>query len=180
MLRGRFRRKECRPRGPLGVSRLIASRMVFRHRARARHRGQGKRDQRAKSATRRLTHLKKPTPTRRLPTPTRCLAIPTHHFHGATGLFVGATRPFSKRRLGPTHGRLDAPGATCGTDSAPGAATRSVEWTRGGRLASPTRLLPFGEATSPRATRPRDSRPPWPTRPRATTVCPATSSAVSF
>ena len=153
------------------MSRLIASRMVFRHRARARHRGQGKRDQRAKSATRRLTHLKKPTPTRRLPTPTRCLAIPTHHFHGATGLFVGATRPFSKRRLGPTHGRLDAPGQLAEPTPRQGwQLARSSGPTGGGRLASPTRPLPFGEATSPRATRPRDLRPPWPTRPRATTV----------
>ena len=48
----------------------------------------------------------------------------------------------------------------------------------GGRLASPTRPLPFGEATSPSATRPRDMRPPGPTRPRATTACLATSSAV--
>eukprot|EP00964_Phaeocystis_antarctica_P026932 scaffold15158_cov75-Phaeocystis_antarctica.AAC.1 len=33
------------------LSRLIASRVVFRHRARARHRGIDKSDQRAKSAT---------------------------------------------------------------------------------------------------------------------------------
>ena len=50
--------------------------------------------------------------------------------------------------------------------------------TPGRRLASPTRPLPFGEATSPVATRPRDLRPPGPTRPRATTACAATSSAV--
>ena len=46
---------------------------------------------------------------------------PTGNATGATG---NATGTFSIRRLGFTHERLGPPGATRGTDWAPGAATR--------------------------------------------------------
>ena len=88
-------------------------------------------------------------------------------FQKATGLYTRATRPTL--------------GATRGTDSR--RQGRQHYTRRGecgptdGRLASPTRPLPFGEATSPSATRPRDLRPPGPTRPLATTVRAATSCA---
>ena len=89
-----------------------------------------------------------------------------------------ATRPFPKGDWGLHTGdsgdrrRLAEPTGRQGRQLA-GASRRT-----GGRLASPTGPLPFGEATSPGATRPRDLRPPGPTRPRATTACAATSSAV--
>eukprot|EP00964_Phaeocystis_antarctica_P067414 scaffold40800_cov69-Phaeocystis_antarctica.AAC.9 len=66
----------------------------------------------------------------------------------------------------------------CVTLDVHGRQLASATRTPGKRLASPTGPLPFGEATSPGATRPRDLRPPGPTRPRATSACAATSSAV--
>ena len=98
---------------------------------------------------------------------------------GATGFLLGRLNPFPKGdwtlHTGDSvhRGQLTEPTGRQGRQLSLGQVGP-----RGGRLASPTRPLPFGEATSPSATRPRDLRPPGPTRPRATTACAATSSAV--
>ena len=187
-LRVRFLQKTCRPRGPLGASRLIASRMVFRHRARAQHRGLDKSDPR-EVCNETSPQLRKngdsPRPTRRSPlplaarpVPTRRRSVPTGNTTAPTGNATGRLGPFPKGDWGLHTGdsgdrrRLAEPTGRQGRQLA-GASRRT-----GGRLASPTGPLPFGEATSPGATRPRDLRPPGPTRPRATTACAATSSAV--
>jgi len=111
-------------------SRLIASRVVFRHRARARHRGIDKSDQRAKSATtadpypRTNSHLKGDSPlhaptrplaaplaARRFPlaatrVPTRAFHVPTGNTSGATGNSCGDSRYRLGARGGNSSGRL--------------------------------------------------------------------------
>ena len=100
--------------------------MVFRHRARARHRGIDKSDQRAKSATtadpypRTNSHLKGDSPlhapTRRLPPHS-----PLAGSHSPPLVFPLALFMF---RLGTRVARLGTAVATRGSDSEPGAATR--------------------------------------------------------
>ena len=157
--------------------------MVFRHRARARHRGQGKCDQRAKSATRRLTHLKGASPPRDSHSPPRDSHSLPRDSHspfsrgdwafcwGDSALFQKATRPDTRAtrrtggnsrnrvraRGGNSLGRVDPRGG--GDSLAPLGPSRLARRPRRGRLAPATcarrgRLAP---APLPRA-------PPLPPR----------------
>jgi len=153
-------------------SRLIASRVVFRHRARARHRGIDKSDQRAKSATtadpypRTNSHLKATRrctlplaacrPARRSPVPS---GHSCSHSRFSCSDWEHEWRDWEQLR------RLAVPTRRQGR--------QLVRATR-----TPGRRLAAGRAT----TRCCESPGPGPTRRcemrRATTACAATSSAV--
>ena len=205
-LRVRFLRTACSACWRLGLAWLVVSRMVFRAQGEspAPLSGQTREARLTEScnevrsdnyvwrASLRVAltndfHLNgdSPRPTRRSPlplaarpVPTRRRSVPTGNTTAPTGNATGRLGPFPKGDWGLHTGdsgdrrRLAEPTGRQGRQLA-GASRRT-----GGRLASPTGPLPFGEATSPGATRPRDLRPPGPTRPRATTACAATSSAV--
>ena len=180
-LRVRFLQKTCRPRGPLGASRLIASRMVFRHRARAQHRGLDKSDPR-EVCNETSPQLRKngdsPRPTRRSPlplaarpVPTRRRSVPTGNTTAPTGNATGRLGPFPKGDWGLHTGdsgdrrRLAEPTGRQGRQLA--GATRAL----GRRLAAGRAATRCGEAPGPGPTRRCEMR-------RATTACAATSSAV--
>ena len=148
--------------------------MVFRHRARAQHRGLDKSDPR-EVCNETSPQLRKngdsPRPTRRSPlplaarpVPTRRRSVPTGNTTAPTGNATGRLGPpVSKRRLGFTHERLGPPGATRGTAWAPRAATRrgdsgTREAPRGGEGGDSLRPVARAGADSPLRDAPRHYR----------------------
>ena len=163
-LRVRFLRKACRPRGPPVC--VPADRFpdgVPAPGESPQHRGQGKSDQRAKSATRRLTHSKRRLAASRLPLaasrlPLAALRFPLTFFTGRlafcwgdSALFQKATRPDTRAtrrtggnsrnrvraRGGNSLGRVDPRGG--GDSLAPLGPSRLARRPRRGRLAPATR-----------------------------------------
>ena len=134
---------------------------------------------RSYQSNQRAKHLRENTTTRPFEKASRRVRTPSRRLLDSHSLFF---QKVTHGPLGPTGGNSRAgwgtPGQLAGPTRRQGRQLARSSGPTGGRLASPTRPLPFGEATSPSATRPRELPPPWLTHPRATTAWRATSCAV--